>query len=419
MRNPEIFEARFQEPVSLAERMAPRDLSDFLGQEHLLGEGKPLRRLIERDRLMNAVFFGPPGTGKTSLARVIARRSRRLFLSLNAATDGAPALKAALSRAEAFLKTTGQKAVLFVDEIHRFNRMQQDLLLPATESGKVIFIGSTVHNPFFAVNKALLSRSLIFEFKPLSVADLEALLRRALEDTERGLGAFAVEVEEGVLEEIALLAEGDARRALNYLEFLFLAAGGEKGVKLTRKLLEEALPGRVHRYGADERYDMISAFIKSIRGSDPDATAYWLVRLLEAGEDPRYLLRRILIHAAEDIGLADPQALVVASSALTAFDAVGRPEGDLILMEAALYLARAPKSNAVLRTLSAAREVVQKEPHYEVPPHLQDASYPGAKRLGRGKGYRYPHTEDASGQLYLPEPLKDRKFFPREEEEGQ
>ena len=389
---------------TLAARMSPLNFDEFVGQEHIVGKNKPLRRLIEQGRLLSAIFFGPPGTGKTSLAKIIARMTSRPFMAFNAAESTPKALREAVRTAES------RRAVLFVDEIHRFNRLQQDLLLPAVERGRFTFLGSTVHNPFFALSKALLSRTLLFEFKPLSESDILKILENAL-CSERGLASMNLEVEDGVLEAIAKVADGDARRALNYLELLATSVG--EGGTITIRLLEETLGVRhfIFDKSGDEHYDMISAFIKSIRGSDPDAAMYWFVRLIEAGEDPRYILRRILVHAAEDIGLADPNALIVAASALTAFEMVGRPEGDLIIAEAVLYLATAPKSNTVLRALAAARKAVKSLPAYEVPSHLRDSHYAGAKKLGRGVGYIYPHGKPHVEQDYLPKELIGIKIF--------
>ena len=404
----ELFGQReidFKKGETLAARMEPADLGEFVGQSHILGQGKPLRVLIENEKLMSAIFFGPPGTGKTSLARIIARRTKRHFIHFNAAESTPKELRKAIHEAESL------KGVLFVDEIHRFNRLQQDLLLPAVERGRFVFLGSTVHNPFFALSKALLSRTLLFEFKPLGEDDILKILRRALSDKERGLGSLNLDVEPQALARIASISDGDARRALNYLELLALTVG--QNGRITVELLSQALTRQfAFDRSGDEHYDMISAFIKSIRGSDPDAAMYWFVRLIEAGENPEYILRRILVHSAEDIGLADPQALVLAASALNAFEMVGRPEGDLIIAEAVLYLATAPKSNTVLRALSAARKLVRERKALEVPQHLRDSHYSGAKRLGRGEGYIYPHSVNGHvEQSYMPEELADEKIF--------
>lgn len=401
----ELFGA-FDERGPLAYRMCPRDLDEFVGQEHILGEGKPLRRLIESGKLSASIFFGPPGTGKTALARIIAKRFNTPFYQINASEAKPSDLQGVLRN----IKRGG--GVLFVDEIHRFNRLQQEVLLPHLERGGFIFLGSTVQNPYFAISKAILSRTLVFEFKPLSEDEILRILKRAVED-ERGLGDYDVQVEDGVLERIAVICEGDARRALNILEALFYSEGGERGTKLSLKTLELLVERKTFVFSkdGDEHYDLISALIKSIRGSDPDASIYWLVRLLEAGEDPLYILRRIIVHSAEDIGLADPNALDVAVNAFKGFELVGRPEGDLLLALAVLYLATAPKSNTVLRALENARKLVREKRGYEVPAHLRDSHFRGAKKLGRGVGYKYPHSEDDSGQKYMPTELDGEVIF--------
>lgn len=394
----------------LAKRMLPQTLDEFVGQEHILGEGRPLRKLIEEDRLISAIFYGPPGTGKSSLAKIIANRTKSPFVYINAVESNVSELKKKISFAEKHYQMTGNRAVLFVDEVHRFNRLQQEYLLPSVERGSLTFLGSTVQNPFFAISKALISRTLVFEFKPLKVDELKTIMERAVKDEERGIGKLRLTFTEGALEKIAIAAEGDARRALNYLELVSIIAGKQH---IDENDVDAILTHTFHydRTG-DEHYDMISAFIKSIRGSDPDAAMYWMVRILESGEDPRYILRRVLIHSAEDIGLADPMALVVASSALTAFEMVGRPEGDLIISEAVLYLATAPKSNTVYRALKKAHEVVKNYPREEVPQHLRDSHYSGAKKLGHGEGYIYPHGHEGEiEQDYLPQNLKGVKIF--------
>ncbi len=407
----EIFEVKESDiKAPLARRMSPRDLSEFVGQQHLLGPGKPLLKLIEEDRLFSAIFYGPPGCGKTALARIIAQKTKSPFIQLNAARAERGEIKKVIKQASEWRKAAGRRAVLFLDEVHRFNKLQQEFLLPYVEGGDFIFLGSTVENPFFALSKALLSRTLVFEFKPLTRDELKVLLGRALEDEERGLGWMDLQVDDEVIEAIAVISDGDARRALNYLEILALTKS--KGDSIGIEDLQNLLSVRHLRYSrGDEHYDCISAFIKSLRGSDPDAAMYWYVRMLDAGEDPRYILRRLLIFAAEDIGLADPEALKVASAALSAYEMVGRPEGDLIIAEAVLYLATAPKSNTVLRALHKAREVLKMNEIYEVPDHLRDSHYSGAKLLGRGKGYIYPHGKKDVKQDYLPEGIRDVRIF--------
>jgi putative ATPase len=411
----ELFESRDEgSPSPLAKRMAPRSLDEYAGQKHLLGKGKPLRRLIEDETLFSCVFFGPPGTGKTSLGKIIAERTHVPFVYLSAPEARTGELKKIIALTRKFRQSNGKRAVLFLDEVHRFNRQQQEFLLPAVERGDFIFIGSTVENPFFALSKALLSRCLVFEFRPLSEDDLLWILKAALADLARGLGERGLEAEDTVLKTLCRLSDGDARRALNALEFASATMPEDSGGRLTDEALQTIFGRRVLRYSrnGDEHYDIISALIKSIRGSDPDAAEYWLVRLLESGEDPLYVLRRLLVHSAEDIGLADPNALVVIASALQGFERVGRPEGDLLLSEAVLYLATAPKSNTVLRTLSAARKALRENEAYEVPSHLRSSGYSGAKELDRGVGYVYPHGRNGPvDQTYLPEKLLGLKLF--------
>ncbi len=404
----EIFEGKAPSSPLLSSRFYPETWEDFVGQEHLVGPQGAVRRLVASGRLPSMLFYGPPGTGKTALARVIARQVGGQFFSLNASVARPSDLKALLQKAVQVYHATGRPAVVFVDEIHRFNRLHQELLLASTEAGQVVFIGSTVLNPYTTLSKALLSRVLVFEFHSLSEEDLLRLLERA---RQRAFPDRAVEPE--VLRQIARLANGDARRALNLLEALLLTVPDNEPVRPEH--LESLVSRRLLRFdrAGDDHYDTISALIKSLRGSDPDAAIYYALRLLEAGEDPRFLFRRLLIFAAEDIGLADPRALLVAQAGAAAFEQVGRPEGDLILTEVVLYLATAPKSNTVLRTLNAARKAVLKGPWTEIPQHLRDAHYAGARKLGRGKGYLYPHDhpEAARKQRYLPEELQHLRFF--------
>jgi len=401
-----------QEP--LAYRMCPRSVEEYAGQEHILGEGKLLRRAIEADRITSIILYGPPGTGKTALARVIAARTNARFEWLNAATAGLDDLRKVIQAARA-RKGKGVRTILFLDEIHRFNKLQQDALLPDVEEGNVTLIAATVENPFFYVNSALLSRSQIFELKPLSEGALLKVLRSALEDRERGLGGMPLAADNDALEQIARMSDGDARKALSALEIAALTTGPDREgtVRITLSVAEESIQKKAVVYDkkGDQHYDTISAFIKSMRGSDPDAAVYYLAKMLYAGEDPRFIARRIVICASEDVGDADPMALVVATAALRAVEFVGMPEARIPLAQAVIYIAGAPKSNAAYRAIEAALEDIKNEQTLEVPDHLKDSHYPGAEKLGHGKGYKYPH--DYGGQVeqeYLP--AKKRYYKP-------
>jgi putative ATPase len=404
-------EANRQRALPLAARMRPRSLDDFVGQEHFLGQGQLLRRLLEADRLSSVIFAGPPGSGKTSLAHVIAQQTRSHFRPLNAVASGLKELRELLDEARHELEANGRRTILFVDELHHFNRSQQDVLLPDVEEGRVILLGTTTLNPFFAVNGPLLSRSQIFTFEALTRDNIRTLLLRALKDKERGLGEIAVEMTEEALAFLAEISDGDARRALGALEIGVLSTS-ERPVVFTRRLAEESIQRKSLDYDAtgDAHYDLASAFIKSMRGSDPDAAIYWLARMLEAGEDPRFIARRIVILASEDVGNADPQALVVATAALQAVQFVGLPECQLALAQAVTYLACAPKSNASTMAISKAREDVKSGRTLAVPRHLRDSHYRGAKKLGHGTEYEYSHDQpDAfSDQLYMPE---QRRYY--------
>lgn len=382
----------------LAARMRPAKLAEFVGQQHFLGEGKLLRRLLKADRLGSVIFYGPPGTGKTTLARLLAAESRSRFVQLNAVTSGVKELREVLVGARDRLSTSANKTLLFVDEIHRFNKSQQDVLLPDVEEGVVILVGATTQNPFFAINSALVSRSRVFQFQPLSKDDVKALLRRALADRERGLGQFDVRIDEEALEFLAEVSDGDARRALSALEVGVLSSD-ERPLLFTRALAEESVQRKAVEYDAtgDSHYDAASALIKSIRGSDPDAALYWLARMLEGGEDVRFLARRVVISASEDIGNADPQALPLAVAAMQATEFVGLPECQLALAQAVTYLACAPKSNAATVGIGEARRDVAEGRLLPVPVHLRDRHYAGAKRLEHGEGYQYSH--DAEGGI--------------------
>ena len=375
----------------LAARMRPRNLDEFVGQQHFLGPGQLLRRILDADRLSSAIFYGPPGTGKTSLAELIAGQTECVFERLNAAAAGVKELRELLESARDRLATGERRTLLFVDELHHFNRTQQDVLLPDVESGVVRLIGATTANPFFSLVSPLVSRSQSFEFQPLQPEDIRALLQRALVDIELGLGRFDVSASDEALAFLSEVADGDARRALNALEIgvLSIAAGTSKVLEL--EVAEESVQKKAVRYDDDSHYDAASALIKSLRGSDPDAAMYWLARMLEAGEDPRFLARRLVILAAEDVGNADPQALVLANAAAQATERVGMPECRIILAQATSYLALAPKSNASYLAIDRAIEDVRTKAVLPVPRHLQDSHYPGAEKLGHGQDYAYAH----------------------------
>ncbi|PZC49871.1 MAG: putative ATPase [Chloroflexi bacterium] len=402
----------------LAARMRPRNLDEFAGQEHLIGEGRPLRRAIERDAMPSAIFWGPPGVGKTTLARIVARATQAVFVQLSAVSSGVADLRSAMSDAQVRGRDGGPRTILFIDEIHRFNKAQQDAVLPYVEDGTITLIGATTENPSFEVIAPLLSRSRVFTLEPLAPEALASLLRRALSDEERGLARFSVGVEEEALRALVDLSGGDARSALNTLELAVkdVASEGrlearEVAVADVESIVERRLR---HDKSGDAHYDTISAFIKSLRGSDPDAAVYWLARLLEAGEDPLFIVRRMVILAAEDVGLADPQALAVAVSAQQAVHFVGMPEGYLILAEAALYLALAPKSNSAMTAYQAAMADVQAQGQLPVPLHLRNAVTGLMKSLGYGAGYENAHDHEgnvAAEQVHLPEALTGHRYY--------
>jgi len=389
----------------LAARMRPGTLDEFLGQEHIVGPDSLIRRAIEKDELTSLIFWGPPGCGKSTLAGIIANHTRASFESFSAVISGVPEMRKVIQRAKERRKASGQRTILFVDEIHRFNKAQQDALLPHVEDGTVVLIGATTENPYFEVNSPLLSRSRIIQFAPLTDGHVRELVVRALSDRERGYGGRGIELDEGALSHIADVAQGDARSALSALELAVLASPPESN-RITLETAEQAVQKRVLKYDkdGDNHYDIISAFIKSMRGSDPDAAVYWLARMLSAGEDPKFVARRIVIQAAEDVGNADPMALVVAMSAAQAVQFVGMPEAQIPLAQAAIYLACAPKSNSAYMAINRANKDVAERKGPPVPAHLRDSGYPGAKRLGHGEGYLYPH--DFPGhyvdQEYLP-----------------
>jgi putative ATPase len=378
--------------MPLAARMRPRSLDEFVGQQHFLGPGKLLRRMLQADRLGSMIFFGPPGTGKTSLAEILARSTKAAFVPLNAASTGVKELRGALDEARERLRAGRGRTLLFVDELHHFNKTQQDVLLPDVERGVVTLVGATTANPFFSLVPALISRSQVFEFKELEPADLIALMQRALADSDRGLGRQSVEVTQEALEFLAEVCDGDARRALTALEIGARSLSPAQPV-LDLEVAQESIQKKAVRYDrdGDDHYDVASAFIKSMRGSDPDAAIYWLARMLAAGEDPRFIARRIVILAAEDVGNADPQGLVLAQAAAEATDRVGMPECRIILAQAVMYLASAPKSNAAYQAINRAWEDVVGRRVLPVPRHLRDSHYAGASRLDRGVGYQYAH----------------------------
>jgi putative ATPase len=391
--------------------MRPRAVEEYVGQEHFFGPGKLLRRMLQADRLTSLLFYGPPGTGKTALAHVIANHTQARFVPLNATASGTKEVRAALEAARIELEDTGRRTILFVDEIHRFNKAQQDVLLPDVEEGRVILIGATTQNPFFAVNSPLLSRSQIFTFEPLTREQIKTLLTRALSDRERGLGEYEVHMAPGALDFLAEVSDGDARRALTALEIGVLSAEA-RPVEFTLEVARDSIHRKALDYDAtgDQHYDVISAFIKSMRGSDPDAAIYWLARMLEAGEDPRFIARRVVIFASEDVGNADPRALAVATAAAQAVEFVGLPECQLNLAQAVTYLATAPKSNASTLAIGQAREEVRSGRTLQVPTHLRDTHYHGAEQFGHGEGYKYAHDFEGGyvEQQYLPE---ERRYY--------
>jgi len=420
-KQPDLFEKKGKEPFGetrpLADRMRPRTLAEFVGQEHLLGPGKILRQAIESDQLPSMILWGPPGSGKTTLAMVIASTTGSHFVAFSAVLSGVKEIKEVIQEAAEELNYRKRKTILFIDEIHRFNKAQQDAFLPHVEKGTVILIGATTENPSFEVISPLLSRTKVFTLHPLGEPEIEAILRRALRDEERGLGAYGADVEPEVIRGILRVANGDARAALNTLEMVVLTTAPDaQGIRRIRAShLEEALQKKTFLYdkSGEEHYNLISALHKSLRGSDPDAALYWLGRMIDAGEDPLYIARRMIRFASEDVGMADPQALTIAVSAMQAFHFVGLPEGTLALAQAAVYLATAPKSNALYLAYQEVEGDIRNVENMAVPLHIRNAPTPLMKDLGYGKDYKYPHDypEHFVEEEYLPENLRGRTYY--------
>jgi putative ATPase len=407
---------RKRAPAPLAERMRPHTFDEFVGQEELLGPGRPLRQAIERDLLQSIILWGPPGTGKTTLARIVADLTQARFVSFSAVLSGIKEIREVMAEAERTRRTTGRRTIVFIDEIHRFNKAQQDAFLPRVEAGDIVLIGATTENPSFEVNAALLSRSKVFVLRGLTAAEIEVILRRALADPERGLGAERIAIDEAAISAMALHANGDARAALNLLELSAAAAPSADGARaIDVDRVQQAIQRRALLYdkGGEEHYNIISALHKSMRNSDPDASVYWLARMIEAGEDPLYIARRLVRFASEDVGNADPQALTVAVAAKDAVHFIGLPEGNTALAQAAIYLATAPKSNAIYTAYSAAAEDAHRDVAQPVPLHLRNAPTPLMKSLNYGKGYKYAHNEDdaIADMSCLPPALEGRTYY--------
>lgn len=410
-------ETNKEKETPLAARLRPASLEEVVGQSHIIGKDKLLYRAIKADKISSIIFYGPPGTGKTTLAKVIANTTSAAFTQINATVAGKKDMEEVIRQAKDMLAMYAKRTILFIDEIHRFNKGQQDYLLPFVEDGTIILIGATTENPYFEVNGALLSRSIIFELKPLGREDIKELIRRAVYDKEKGMGSFDAEIDADALEFLADLSGGDARHALNAVELGIMTTdrSADGKIHLTLEVAQECIQKRRVRYdkGGDSHYDTISAFIKSMRGSDPDAAVYYLAKMLYAGETVAFIARRIMICAAEDVGNADPMALNVAVSASLAVERIGMPEAQIILAQAAAYVACAPKSNAACNAIFAANEELGASGNLPIPPHLQDAHYKGAAKLGRGTGYKYAHDypNHYVEQQYLPYELSGKKFY--------
>lgn len=411
------MENNLEKNAPLADRMRPEKLEDFVGQSHLVGENRFLYRSIKADRINSMIFYGPPGTGKTTLASIIANTTKMRFEKISAVSSGVKEIRSVISEAEENLKIYNKRTILFIDEIHRFNKSQQDALLPYVERGIIILIGATTENPYFEVNKALLSRAMVLNLKPIPDDELKKLIKTALNDKNKGLGNLNVKIEEDAIDYLVKISQGDARNLLNSLEIGVLSTEADENEvrNITLEDMEDSILVKIAKYDkdGDEHYNTISAFIKSMRGSDPDATLYWLAKMINAGEDPKFIARRIIIAASEDVGNADPNALVIANSAFNAVHNVGMPEARMFLSQAALYIATAPKSNASYIGIDKALSDIQNEKTYDVPSHLKDSHYSGAKDLGHGKDYLYPHDYEDNfvKQDYLPKEVKRGKYY--------
>ena len=405
-KNNDPFAAETNLPLSL--RLCPEKFEDFFGQEHILGEGKLLKRAIEADRISSLIFYGSPGIGKTALAMVISKKTGANFCRKNAVSSNVAEIRKVIEAAIKLKHLNGQRTILLLDEIHRFNKAQQDVLLPEVESGKIILIGTTTENPYFSVNAALISRSQIFEFKPLGTEEIKKVIGRALRDKEKGLGEYQIKISDEAIEHIAVISDGDARKSLNALELAVMTtvSGNDGIINIGLAEAEESIQKKaiVYDRNGDAHYDTISAYIKSMRGSDPDAALYWLAKMIVAGEDSRFIARRLVICAAEDVGMADPQALVIANAAMQAADFVGFPEARIPLAEGTIYISCAPKSNASYLAIDEAIKDVEEGRTMEVPDPLKDAHYSNAEKLGKGQGYKYAHSykNHYVNQDYLP-----------------
>ncbi len=412
----DLFSNNLDNFAPLADRLRPRNIDEFIGQKHIIGKGKLLRRAIEADQLASIILYGPSGTGKTSLAFVISQITSSNFIQLNAVSTGVKEVREIIIKAKEDLKLYSRKTILFLDEIHRFNKAQQDGLLPSVEKGEIILIGATTENPFFEVNSSLLSRSQIFRLEPLTDKEIKEAIINAINNKERGLGHYNIEINDESLDHIISSANGDLRKALNALELAAKTTDIDNSGKviITKEIAEESIQQPAMRYDTgDQRYDMMSALIKSIRGSKTDAAIYWLARMLEAGEDPKVIVRRLIVHASEDIGMANPQAFEQAVATMQALQIVGLPEARINIAQSVIYMCESPKSNSVIKAIDGALTDIRAGMLGEVPIHLRDTSYKGAKQLGHGEGYKYPHDypNNYVEQNYLPKGMEDKKYY--------